>query len=194
MDFYIGLILPSPLSFVPQNFLPCDGRLLPVNQYQALFSLLGNKYGGDGQTNFALPDLRGRVVVGANPAVGSSNPAPPSGVSSNYSLGQVGGQENVALTQSQMPQHTHSVAVSGAAADQNTPANNYLAAPNGSGGAHGPSVTVNGYAKLPGNPAATLAPTAVSPAGASAPHPNLQPYQVLNWIICVQGLYPSRND
>jgi microcystin-dependent protein len=192
MDFYLGMILPSALRFVPSGFLPCDGRLLDVQSNAALFSLIGNTYGGDGIKNFALPDLRGRVVVGANPAPESQNSAPE--IANTYLPGAKGGVEAVTLLSSQMPVHNHTISVASATADQNAPAGNYLAAPNGMSGSgpHATPVTVNSYANAASNPVQNLAPNSVGASGSSQPHSNLQPYQVLNWIICTQGIYPSR--
>ena len=151
-------------SFAPRGWATCDGQILPINQHQALFSLLGTTYGGDGRTNFALPDLRGRVPLHVGPG---------------HSLGQRGGEATHTLSVSEMPQHTHRVAASSAATGGSaSPNNGFL------GGAN------NVYRAGAGT--TTLSAATVSTVGGS-PHSNLQPYQVVSFCIALQGLFPSRN-
>ena len=173
MEAILGQIIPWPIQRIPMYFLPCDGRLLPINPYQALFTLISNRYGGDGITNFALPDLRGRVVVGAGQQPGGTL----------FTLGAKGGSETVALTSSQVPTHVHHVY-----------ANSKTDAP----------ATGLGTYNLLGTPAngikmfntetsnTTLNQGSVTTTGAGAGHENMQPYQVVNYIICVMGMFPSR--
>jgi microcystin-dependent protein len=152
-------------DFPPKGWAACNGQLLPINQNQALFSLLGTTYGGNGQTTFALPDLRGRAPV----HLGGG------GVQ-----GQVMGEENHTLTQSELPSHVHGVQGSSADAAGPVAPGNVLAGT--------PSAA---YAPSPANTA--LAAGSVSNAGGSQPHANMQPYLVLNFVIALQGIFPSRN-
>jgi microcystin-dependent protein len=142
----------------------CDGQLLPINQNQALFSLLGTTYGGDGRVNFALPDLRGRIPIHFGSA---------------HTLGERGGEENHTLIVSELPAHTHTISASNATPDQGTPAGNMWASNSGA------------YSSDP--PDSIMNPASVSSIGGSQPHTNLQPYLVLNFIIALQGIFPSHN-
>jgi microcystin-dependent protein len=176
MEMYIGTIIAWPISFAPRGWMFCQGQLLQIAQYTALYSLIGNIYGGDGRTTFALPDLRGRVPVGAGQYPGQSN----------YQIGQAGGSETVALTAAQMPAHTHAQPASTKAATVGQP---------------GPSTVPGAYEKERGayyniySPQAD-ANTTLAPAGntgGNQPHNNMQPYIALNYIICIEGLYPPRD-
>lgn len=151
-------------NFPPKGWAFCNGQLLPINQNQALFSLMGTMYGGNGQTNFALPDLRGRV---------------PLHVGAGFTQGQAGGQEFHTVTQSEMPAHNHFVnAVNGTATTEG-PAGNFLA--------------TNPASLYNTTPDTTLSPPTVSNVGGSQPHENRQPFIVLNFIVALQGIFPSRN-
>jgi len=173
-DAYLGEIRLFTMDWVPRGWLPCDGRSLPILGNQALASLLGAQFGGDGKTTFNLPDLRGRVPVsqGVNPL---TSPAVA------YVVGTYGGLESVALTSTQVPPHTHLVnavsavgtigAVAGAHFAQ-APATHAIYAP--------PTSTLVG-----------LAADTVSQEGAGAGHNNMQPSLVLNFCICTSGLYPQ---
>jgi microcystin-dependent protein len=163
---FLGEIRLVPYSFAPKGWALCAGQLLPINQNQALFSLLGTTYGGNGQTNFALPDLRGRVPVGAGQAPGGSS----------YALGAAGGQETVKLTSGQLPAHAHPVRASSGGSTTPNPANSFPAA----GGAYAASQN------------AKMAATMVGRTGSGQPHDNRQPYLSLNYIIALQGIYPSQ--
>ncbi|AVS73403.1 phage tail protein [Paracidovorax cattleyae] len=176
-DAYIGEIRLFPFDWTPRGWLPCDGRTLTIQGNQALASLLGNQFGGDGKTNFNLPDLRGRVPVsqGVNPLT-----SPPV----TYAVGNYGGLEGVALTAAQVPPHSHSVNAVGAAATTGAvvTTSNVLPAQ--------PAAPHNLYA--PAGPAVGLAADSVSQEGANATHNNMQPSLVLNFCICTVGLYPQR--
>lgn len=148
----------------PQGWAQCNGQFLPINQNQALFSLLGTTYGGNGQTTFALPDLRGRCATH---------------VGAGHSQGESAGQEAQTLTISQLPLHTHLMTASTLDGDQPIATNNLLAAFN------------NGYI-APAN-LATISPSTVSNVGGSQPHNNMSPYLVVNFCIALQGIFPSRN-
>jgi len=153
-------------NFAPQGWAFCNGQLLPINQNQALFSLLGTTYGGNGQTNFALPDLRGKVPIHEG---------------NGFTLGQSGGQTAHTLTQSEMPAHTHipSANNTGPSAGAVNLGGNYWCAP-------GAELYANA-------PDASMRPGLVSNVGGSQPHNNMSPYLVLNFIIALQGVFPSQN-
>lgn len=166
MDAYIGQLTDFGFNFPPRGWAPCDGTLLPIAQYTALFSLIGTYYGGNGTTNFALPDLRGRIPVGQGQGPGLSD----------YQIGEVYGIENETLTVAEMPSHNHVLRATNDGAATTVPTNNSL----GAG---------ETYNSGPGIPSSQ---TALSPAGSSQPHNNMQPTLVTNWCIALQGIFPSR--
>ena len=193
-EYYIGQIIMVGFDFAPKGWALCDGQLLPISQNQALFTLIGTQYGGNGQTTFGLPDLRGRVPVGA----GHGNGLTP------YEVGQTGGQEQVTLTQNEMPQHTHGSSMSSISVTPVYSKNNGArSVPNegdvpavvstGSGpsastaNAYGSNTNTENGASLNANGNVSIAPT-----GGSMPHENRQPYQVINWIIALHGIFPQR--
>jgi len=153
-------------NFAPQGWAFCNGQFLPINQNQALFSLLGTMYGGNGQTTFALPDFRGRIPVHIGP---------------QSIQGQAGGQEAHTVTLSEMPAHNHFASVQPANADSANPVNNYLA-----------GVITFMYRDNISN-LTTIHPQTISNTGGSQPHENRQPFLVLAFIIALQGAFPSRN-
>jgi microcystin-dependent protein len=166
-DAYIGQIMLASFGYAPKNWALCSGATLPINQNQALFSLLGTTYGGNGTTTFQLPDLRSRT---------------PCGTGQTYGLGQSGGVESVILTGSQIPAHMHTAGYSTNNGGGRNPTNT-LYGNTGSNSiyanASGPQVPLN---------QATLGAT-----GQNQPHSNLQPYSVLNFCIALNGIFPSRN-
>lgn len=160
-------------SFPPRGWAQCDGQILPISQNQALFSLLGTSFGGDGETNFALPDMRGRAPINFGHGSGlSSRP-----------LGSRGGQATVALTVQQMPAHEHTLNASPDPASALT----------AQGGNKLPSRPQPGFNNFGDTPNADGHPDQVSGTGAGAGHNNLQPYQAVNFCIALQGLFPSRS-
>lgn len=202
MDQYLGMIMLWPSPRIPVGWALCNGSTLPITGNEALYALLGTTYGGDGRTNFGLPDFRGRVPVG----VGQQPNA------SIYTLAQKGGVEAVAINTSQMPNHTHaftgtvsnltasvSMYASNGVANSTTPSTgNVLGAPN-SETSDGPPYPILSLYTNPGNMVQvsnlvniTLAgsPFTITNTGAGAAHNNLQPYVVLNYYICTQGIYP----
>jgi len=176
MEAFLGSIIIFAGNFAPRGWQLCAGQLLPISQYSALFSLLGTSYGGNGQTTFALPDLRGRAPIGQGQGPGLSP----------YSLGQVGGVENVTLNATQMPAHNHLVNASNTAADQGAPGGNYLAE-------IVDAVTGNATPIYAATANAQMNAACITMAGGSQPHQNLSPFLCLNYIICMEGIYPSRS-
>ena len=162
-------------NFAPVGYALCNGQLLPISQNTALFSLLGTTYGGNGTTTFALPDLRGRVAVHSGQGPGLSP----------YVLGQQSGTESVTLITSQLPAHNHTLQVNdnttGIAA---TGAGGFLNSKTESG----ESVAASGLSAP-----ATLSGSAITPSGGNQPHNNIQPYLCINFVIALQGIFPSRN-
>ena len=188
---FLGMIILVPYNFAPRGWGFCNGQILPIAQNTALFSLIGTQFGGNGQTTFALPNLQSRVVIGAGQGPGLSN----------YDLGQVGGNENVTLTQNELPTHTHVVTLNGlgatanvknAAGNQQSPVGNVPAIEE----AAGVTATYSNAA-----PDAAMAAGAISvggtasasPTGGSTPFDIVQPYLTLHYCIALEGIFPSRN-
>ncbi|HET7301499.1 MAG TPA: tail fiber protein [Oleiagrimonas sp.] len=166
-DKFVGQIMLVGFNFAPAGFATCDGQLLPIVQNQALFALLGTTYGGDGRTTFQLPDLRGRT---------------PLGFSNSLPLGASAGSETVTLTSGQLPTHLHVAQASTSAGTTHNPA----------GSVFGGSGTENLYAPT-GQSEVPLDASTIAPAGGSQPHENMQPFNVLNFCIALQGIFPSRD-
>lgn len=211
LEPFIGEINYVAFNYAPQGWLPCNGQLLSINQYQAMFALLGTTYGGNGTTTFALPDMRGKVPVHQGQSAGGSN----------FTMGQTAGSENITLTANQMPTHSHpadatststSVVAPGASATSILKAVNAAGDTNapGSGAiamspaltkiyssSTAPSVNMNQASietTLSGVNVATTTTTAVTvgPTGGSQPFSIMQPYTTVNCIIAVDGIFPSR--
>jgi microcystin-dependent protein len=164
-DPYIGEIRMFGGNFAPVGWLLCQGQLLDISDYDALYNLIGTTYGGDGQQNFALPNLQSRM---------------PMHVGSNFPLGQVGGVESVTLTTNQLPTHTHAPVANTAATGSS---------PNGQFWASFANTMYSNQTPPPD----PMAANALTPAGGSQPHDNMSPYQVVNFIIAVYGIYPPPN-
>lgn len=181
MDGVLAYVTLFAGNFAPRGWAFCQGQILPIAQNTALFSLLGTTYGGNGQTTFALPDLRGRSVVGVGQGPGLSS----------YSLGQVGGVETTTLLINQMPAHAHNVLVNltppcASSAGTTSNPNDAVYAPDaGSNQAYSSSHNNN----MKPFPVALV--TAI--VGSSTPFSNRNPYLGLNYVICMQGIFPSRN-
>jgi microcystin-dependent protein len=168
---FMGEIRIFPFSFAPRGWAWCNGQLLPVEQNKALFSLLHNTYGGDGQSDFALPDLQGRV------------PMHPGQDVSVHELGDHGGSETVALSVREMPAHTHTMNGDNLAGNLNDPANAVLSRP-----------FLGGYLykTVAGASIVALSDQSIEPEGGDQPHNNLMPYLTLNFCIALQGIFPNR--
>ena len=179
-EFFVGQIMMTGFVFAPKYFAQCNGQLLPVNQNQALFSLLGTRFGGNGSTNFALPDMRGRTPMGFSPS------ADPNWQPSPLPIGQSSGAENVSLLSDNLPAHNHLLECTSTAGNNRTPTDRSFA--NNSSNS-GPATPL--YA-APGTLVA-LNPATVGQAGGSQPHPNLQPYTTINFCIALSGIFPSRS-
>lgn len=194
MESYIGTIMPWALNWAPNDWLPCDGRTLNVNQYQALYALIGVTYGGTPSVNFKLPDLRGRVPVGMGQQPGGSN----------FVIGTVGGTETTTMMSNNLPPHNHALSGTinvniGAPANISDPTTNIPASNTSLAKSHDSSdadaniyntdpptlmtATMNTTATISGSTGVT---------GSGVPFNNVQPYQVINYIICVNGLFPTR--
>ncbi len=171
-DAYLGEIKMFAGNFAPEGWALCQGQMLSIAQNTALFSLLGTQYGGDGQFTFGLPDLRGRFAL--NQGLGPNL--------SNRNVGDSGGNEAVVLTSDQLPPHTHSVACAAGAGTTASPAGAYWSTDPAAGVAAF-SNTANGR----------MAGPVVFPAGGGIPHPNVQPYLAINYIIALNGIFPPRN-
>lgn len=159
---FLGEIRLFPMSFCPRGWAACDGQLLPINQNQALFSLLGNLYGGDGLVTFALPDLRGRAPVHRGDQV---------------QVGDAGGEQSHLLTVGEMAAHRHTPAGAATRGTEGMPAGNVWAASRPKPYSPAPDLLMNA--------------AAIAPAGGGEAHPNLQPYLVLHYCIALQGIFPS---
>lgn len=168
---FLGEIRMAGFNFAPQGWAFCNGQILSISQNTALFSLLGTTYGGNGQTTFALPNLQSRVPMhfGQGPGL------------SPRTQGESAGSENITLLSTQMPAHNHIINGVSEQGDISNPQNAVLAISDNGG---------NQYST--NNPNTTMKPQAVSVAGGNQPHDNMQPYLVVNFIIALEGIYPSR--
>lgn len=208
MDEYIGVIKMFIGNYAPQGYLMCQGQTLPIQQYQALFSIIGVTYGGNGTTNFMLPNLQSRIPIGYGQGSGLST----------YNLGQAGGVETVTLTEGQMPPHLHQVGATSLAGNikirtSDSTADSYAAFNNAIAQAAAkltpsspnterpqlfsatPTFAENNYlhaSTVDTSGFSVSGPSATAIAGGSQPHENRQPFLTVNFIICINGIYPSR--
>ena len=169
---YIGQISIYAFNFAPRGWMPCDGRLLHIAQYQALFALIGTTYGGNGVTTFALPDLRGRIVVGPGNGPGLTP----------KTLGEMGGTETNTLLISNLPPHNHAIKAVTSEGNQSSPTNNLPA---------DTKTLDKEYSSATAN--TTMNPTMVGNTGNGTPVNNMQPYLSIGYYIALEGIYPSRN-
>ena len=170
-DPFVAEIRIFPFNFAPKGWAWCDGQLLPLSQNTALFSLLGTTYGGNGKSNFALPDLQGRAPMHPGQGPGLSL----------HDLGETGGSETVSLLESEIPAHSHAAAASFADGNDQTPANELFAT----------GIGIGQYA-APGS-LTSLSPNALAPAGGDQPHNNMMPYLTFYFNIALQGVFPPRS-
>lgn len=168
-DQYLGEIRMFAGTYAPQGWALCNGQLLQIAEYEALYTLLGTTYGGDGRTTFGVPDMRGRVPVSMG-----------NGGGGNYPLGQKGGTETVTLLESQLPAHTHLPAAQSAPGDQALPTNNVWASKK--------------VFEKPADdiPLVPMSAAAISSTGGNQPHENLMPYLAVSFIIATVGIFPSQ--
>ena len=171
-DPFVAEIRIFPFNFAPKGWAWCDGQLMPLSQNTALFSLLGTTYGGNGKSNFALPDLQGRAPMHPGQGPGLSL----------HDLGETGGSETVSLLESEMPAHSHSVMASNQPAEDRAPANEIL----------GRSVGASLY-QTTTSVIQAMAGQALAPAGGDQPHNNMQPYLTFYFCIALQGVFPPRS-
>lgn len=161
---YVGEIRMFAGNFAPVGWMFCEGQLLPISENETLFQLIGTTYGGDGQSTFALPDLRGRLPLHQG---------------NGFILAETGGAEEITLTLGQIPAHSHVLLASTSVANQTAPTSNAMAQ----------ATSADLYVEDTAN--VNLAPNAIGPVGGSQPHANLQPYLCLNFIISLFGIFPS---
>jgi microcystin-dependent protein len=165
-DFFLSEIRIMSFNFPPRGWALCNGQLLPINQNQALFSLLGTTYGGDGRVNFALPDLRGRTPIHEG---------------SGHSLGERAGESAHTLAIGELPAHTHAAKASSSDGNNVVPTGNVLAS------------SLNQSYRAPDQALTSLHPATIASVGGSQPHDNTQPYLTLSFCIALQGVFPSQN-
>jgi microcystin-dependent protein len=172
MDPFVAEIRIFPFNFAPKGWAWCDGQLLPISQNTALFSLLGTTYGGDGKSNFALPDLQGNAPMHPGQGPGLSL----------HDLGETGGSETVTLLESEIPAHSHFLKAVTDPGDVAVPQPGAVLAQ-----------TAGAFGYVTGSPALTaMSPNSLTPTGGSLPHNNMQPYLTLNFNIALQGVFPPR--
>jgi microcystin-dependent protein len=168
---FIGDIRMVAFNFAPRGYAMCNGQLLPIAQNPALYSLIGTTYGGDGQQTFGLPNLQSRFPIHLGQGPGLSN---------NYQMGEMAGVESVTLTSTQIPAHSHAPACNSAAGDQGSPSSNFWAA-------SAQQVYSNAA------PNVSMHAGLIQPTGGNQPHNNVSPLLVINFVIALEGVFPSRN-
>lgn len=169
-DPFVAEIRIVGFNFAPSGWALCNGQLLPLSQNTALFSLLGTNYGGNGKSNFALPDMQGSAPIhhGQGPGL------------REYFLGEKGGSETVTLLESEIPSHAHAMQASDNVGERNNPGGNLYSVPD------------SGFVYAPAASLVPLAPETLAPVGGDQPHNNMQPYLTMNFIIAMQGVFPPR--
>jgi microcystin-dependent protein len=174
MDQFLGQVIAVGFNFAPSGWVPCDGRLLSISEFSALYTLLGTTYGGDGVNTFGVPDLRGRSPLGQGTGPGLPNAV----------LGQMAGTESVTLTGQQIALHTHPLMASSAQGTLSKPTTSSVLANQ-----------ANNQVSMYGPVANTvpLAGSSIGPVGGSQPHENRQPFNTVNYVISTEGIYPSQN-
>lgn len=176
-DYYLGQIMLTGFNYAPRGFLACDGQIMQINQFQALYALLGTQYGGNGTSTFALPDLRGTTPIHPGTSIDSA------GNSTTYVQGQKAGAEGVTLIPTQLAAHNH---LANASSEIGT-------AKTGLGAFYGNSGTTESIYAQSSGAQVVMDPQTIANTGGNGSHDNMQPFQVLNFSICVAGIFPSRN-
>jgi microcystin-dependent protein len=161
---YVGEIRMFAGNFAPAGWMFCEGQLLPISENETLFQLIGTTYGGDGESTFALPDLRGRIPIHQG---------------NGFILAETGGAEEITLTVNQIPAHSHPLLASSGSAASSSPVNSVTAE----------TTAINLY--IEDSPNSNMSPQAIGPVGGSQPHSNFQPYLCINFIISLFGIFPS---
>ena len=164
---FLSEIKIMSFNFPPKGWAMCNGQLLPINQNQALFSLLGTTYGGDGRVNFALPNLQARTPIH---------------VGNGHTLGEIGGEQAHTISMAELPQHTHSANAANVAATSNAPSNARMISQSGGANLYAGASNVN-----------AMAQQAIANVGGSQAHQNMQPFLTLTFCIALQGIFPSQN-
>ena len=164
---YVGEIRMFAGNFAPAGWMFCEGQLLPISEYETLFNLIGTTYGGDGQSTFALPDLRGRLPIHQG---------------NGFTLAETGGVETVTLTVSQIPAHSHPFLASNSGTTVDSPGGNVL----------GPITTASTFLYVPAAGTSPMSPNTIGSTGGSQPHDNFQPYLCIDFIISLFGVFPSQ--
>jgi microcystin-dependent protein len=175
-DQYLGEIRTFPFNFAPEGWALCQGQLLSISQNSALFSLLGTQFGGNGTSNFGLPNLQGNVAVNAGNGAGLTP----------YVIGESAGSATVTLITNEIPAHSHVLVAQNGTGTSDSPADNLFAEPELSG-----RYPANMYSTAP--PTAPMASSVLQNSGGNVPHNNLMPYLVINFSIALVGIYPSRS-
>jgi microcystin-dependent protein len=173
MDPFVAEIRIYPFNFAPKGWAFCDGQILPLSQNTALFSLLGTTYGGDGKSNFALPDMQGNAPMHPGQGPGLSL----------HDLGETGGSQTVSLLESEIPSHSHALFANAVVGDTNGPSPGVSLARSGNATAYQSTTNQN---------LVNFSDQAVTPAGGDQPHNNMMPYLTLNFCIALQGVFPPR--
>jgi microcystin-dependent protein len=171
-EVFLGSLMSVGFNFPPRGFALCNGQIMAINQNQALFALLGTTFGGDGIRTFALPNLQGRTPIGSGAGPGLPN----------FTLGEIGGQEAHTLISSEMPGHVHALSANSAAAALPKVTGNSPAVSPGATPIYGPAQGLK-----------AMNPGALAATGGNQPHENRQPFLVINWLIALQGIFPTRN-
>lgn len=171
-EAYTGEIRLFAGNYAPLNWAFCNGQILSISEYEILYSLIGTIYGGDGTTTFALPDFRGRIVLNQGRST----------TGTNYVLSQTGGTETVLLTASQLPAHTHAVNASSDLGTVGDPTNGFWA-----------QSPISQYSNSEQSPASRMNPGNITSNGSNQPHANMMPTLAISYIICLNGLYPTRD-
>jgi microcystin-dependent protein len=181
MESYIATIQPFAFNFAPRGWCFCDGRLLPISQYTAVFSLVGTTYGGNGQTTFGIPDLRGRIAAGQGNGPGLAPRV----------MGEMAGVEQTTILITNLPAHNHPLLAQSATGNASTPSGAEFLAGCAGEDANLGAVAVQAYG--PGPASTSLNPGSIGISGGSQPLPILNPFLTINYSFCLEGIFPSRN-